>query len=185
MNIFKLDEAPEVAAMFHCDRHIVKMPIEYAQMLSTAIRLKHGEPGQLLLPDPFRPDHKILTDYPHVLRCNGEDGKVPMMYLVSHVNHPCCQWARLSKTNWLWLKLLALSVGREYQQTYGRIHASTELTLRLEAPELKLNHQTEVAVVVPDDCRMSTAVESYRELYRTHKRDILSYSRREVPFWLN
>lgn len=35
MNIFVLDANPETAAILHCDKHIVKMPLETAQMLST------------------------------------------------------------------------------------------------------------------------------------------------------
>jgi hypothetical protein len=41
MNIFYLDPDPRRAARFHNDRHVVKMILESAQMLSTACR-KHG-----------------------------------------------------------------------------------------------------------------------------------------------
>ena len=37
MNIFVLDENPTVAGMSLCDKHIVKMVIESAQMLCTAL----------------------------------------------------------------------------------------------------------------------------------------------------
>jgi len=36
MNIFALDQIPEKAAQYHVDKHVVKMPLEYAQLLSTA-----------------------------------------------------------------------------------------------------------------------------------------------------
>lgn len=35
MNIFALDYDPTVAAKYHCDKHVVKMVLETAQMLST------------------------------------------------------------------------------------------------------------------------------------------------------
>lgn len=38
MNIFLLDKDPLVAAKLHCDKHVVKMIVEYAQLLSTAHR---------------------------------------------------------------------------------------------------------------------------------------------------
>ena len=38
MNIFELHTNPSECAEMHCDKHIVKMPIEYAQLLSTAHR---------------------------------------------------------------------------------------------------------------------------------------------------
>ena len=42
MNIFYLHENPEVCAKMHCDKHVAKMIIEYAQMLSTAHRMLDG-----------------------------------------------------------------------------------------------------------------------------------------------
>ena len=42
MNIFELDRDPAICAEMHCDKHIVKMPIEYAQLLSTAHRVLDG-----------------------------------------------------------------------------------------------------------------------------------------------
>ena len=39
MNIFILDEDPVVAAQAQCDKHVVKMVLESAQMLSTTHRL--------------------------------------------------------------------------------------------------------------------------------------------------
>ena len=37
MNIFYLDKNPKVAAQMMCDKHVVKMILESAQMLSTAL----------------------------------------------------------------------------------------------------------------------------------------------------
>lgn len=42
MNIFILDDDPKLAAQAHVDSHIVKMPIEIAQLLSTAHRLNNS-----------------------------------------------------------------------------------------------------------------------------------------------
>ena len=39
MNIFFLDKDPIIAAQYHCDKHCVKMILEYAQLLSTAHRV--------------------------------------------------------------------------------------------------------------------------------------------------
>lgn len=36
MNIFWLDKDPYLSAQYHCDRHVTKMIVEYAQLLSTA-----------------------------------------------------------------------------------------------------------------------------------------------------
>lgn len=38
MNIFYLSDCPEQSAKDHCDKHVVKMILETAQLLSTAYR---------------------------------------------------------------------------------------------------------------------------------------------------
>ena len=51
MNIFILDTDPKTNASYHCDKHVVKMIIETAQMLCTA----HWETGSEA---PYRSTHK-------------------------------------------------------------------------------------------------------------------------------
>lgn len=40
MNIFVLDERPLMAAQHHCDKHVVKMCLEYTQIICTVLRMK-------------------------------------------------------------------------------------------------------------------------------------------------
>ena len=47
MNIFYIDENPVQAAEWMVDRHVVKMILESAQLLSTAHRLLDGKEIQL------------------------------------------------------------------------------------------------------------------------------------------
>lgn len=42
MNIFYLDHDPVACARMHCDKHVVKMIVEYAQLMSTAHRVLDG-----------------------------------------------------------------------------------------------------------------------------------------------
>lgn len=51
MNIFVLDRDTQLCARQHMDRHVVKMPLESAQMLCTAITFHGGNP-------PYRTVHK-------------------------------------------------------------------------------------------------------------------------------
>ena len=53
MNIFYLDQNIDRCVAFHCDRHVVKMILEYAQMLSTAHHLLSDNPH----PDLYRKTH--------------------------------------------------------------------------------------------------------------------------------
>ena len=43
MNIFYLDEDPRLCAQYHCDRHVIKMILESAQLLCTAVNILAGE----------------------------------------------------------------------------------------------------------------------------------------------
>ena len=43
MNIFVLDRHPVTAAQLQCDRHVVKMVLESAQMLCTSINMLGGQ----------------------------------------------------------------------------------------------------------------------------------------------
>lgn len=51
MNIFVLDANPVIAAQLHLDKHVVKMPLETAQMLCT---INAGYD----IPVPYKPTHK-------------------------------------------------------------------------------------------------------------------------------
>jgi hypothetical protein len=50
MNIFHLHKDPKVCAEYHCDKHVVKMILETAQMLSTAYQKHCGEDTNLYKP---------------------------------------------------------------------------------------------------------------------------------------
>ena len=43
MNIFALAKSPEVSAQMACDKHVVKMILESAQMLCAVQRVQDGE----------------------------------------------------------------------------------------------------------------------------------------------
>ena len=45
MNIFILDLDPETCAKYHADKHVVKMILEHAQMMSTALRVSGVDAG--------------------------------------------------------------------------------------------------------------------------------------------
>ena len=51
MNIFILDTDPRQCARMHCDKHVVKMILEHAQMMSTALVESGAEA-------PYKPTHK-------------------------------------------------------------------------------------------------------------------------------
>ena len=75
MNIVYLDRDPKIAAQMMCDKHVVKMILESAQMLSTAHRVCDGD--------------KYADQYG--------------LYKMAHKNHPSTKWVRSGGLNYLWL----------------------------------------------------------------------------------
>ena len=49
MNIFYLHDDPKIAAEMSCDKHVVKMILESAQVLSTCHRVQDGKDGVILI----------------------------------------------------------------------------------------------------------------------------------------
>lgn len=60
MNIFYLDSNIETCARYHCDKHVIKMILESAQILCTVLWLHD-------IPAPYRPTHR---SHPCVLWAN-------------------------------------------------------------------------------------------------------------------
>ena len=92
MNIFFLDPDPDTCAQLHCDKHNVKMILEYAQLLSTA--------------------HHVL---------DGDDAP-PGIYKVTHRNHPSAVWVRESMQHYRWLHKLLDACCLDYTRRYQRTH---------------------------------------------------------------
>ncbi len=160
MNIFVLDENPQVAAKMHNDKHVVKMILESAQLLC----------GVHHMTDPLT--DPLTTE------------QVP--YKLSHKNHPCSIWARQCIENYIWLCDLGLSLCEEYTYRYGKRHKSQDVIewCLINKPNLRENGDiTSFALAMPDECKTKTAVESYRLYYLTHKRDMSTWKSRNKPEW--
>ena len=80
MNIFHLHKVPKVCAEYHCDKHVVKMILETAQMLSTAYQRHCGLDEYLY--KPAYPKHPMtiwvgdsIENYKYALMLGTELGK--------------------------------------------------------------------------------------------------------------
>ena len=91
MNIFVLDKDPHIAAQMHCDRHVPKMIVESAQMLSTAHRLLDGEEYMA----PSKSGKRMVKHY----RLPDHDD---IIYKAVHAKHPCTIWTMQSFDNYVW-----------------------------------------------------------------------------------
>ena len=134
MNIFILDEDPVIAAKMLCDKHVPKMIVESAQMLSTAHRLLDGTPTKRR----SRSGKTIQTYY------EFKDMRDELYYTAVHKYHPCTTWTMESIENYNWHYSLFSELCKEYTYRYDKVHASqTKLMDSLKklpkniAPKLK------------------------------------------------
>ena len=164
MNIFYLDDNPEICAKYHVDKHVVKMILEYAQLLSTAHRLVDRQ---------FFEDGCVKFGWDEVL------------YKSTHVNHPSSLWVRHSSSNYQWLYALWLNLLREYTYRYGKVHKSSRLweVLGQSPISIKDSEFTEPPLVMPEVYHSTCAVTAYREYYRKEKTSLLTWKNREAPEW--
>jgi hypothetical protein len=121
MNIFYLDPDPKTCAEMHVSKHVVKMIIEYAQLMSTAHRVLDGEEYTDLTANGRRIKRWRMSD--------------PFMestlYKASHINHPSAIWCRENKNNYLYLHRLWEYLLQEYTYRYGRHHECEKLRAAL------------------------------------------------------
>ena len=94
MNIFYLDKDPIKSAEMHCDKHVVKMIIEYAQLLSTAHRVLDGI-EQIGVTSNNRKYKR------YILNSNLEN----ILYKSTMKNHPSAIWVRKSVHNYIYISL--------------------------------------------------------------------------------
>ena len=121
MNIFILDEDPVKAAEYHCNKHVVKMILESAQMLSTV----HWH----YLWDDLKKKKKTRVfkrqrDKFEYIKAHTEVELHPA-YKMTHVHHPCTIWTSMSYGNYMWHIELAQALLKEYTKRYKKIHKSS------------------------------------------------------------
>jgi len=112
MNIFYLDKDPKICASYHCDKHVLKMIIEYAQLLSTAHRLLDGIEGR----------GSSKSGKTQVRVWTLDNGLENVLYKATHVNHPSNKWVRNHRDNYVWLYELWIHLCSEYSKRYKKTH---------------------------------------------------------------
>ena len=177
MNIFHLDKDPVVAAQMMCDKHVVKMIVEYAQLMSTAHRVLDGE----LYYDKTKNDRKIKR---WKLEPRAQER---LLYKASHVNHPSNIWVRKNNENYRWLYKHFRALCKEYTRRYGKVHLTEQkLSGMLWYSPKNINlvgKMTEFAMAMPDYCKMYDPVKAYRNYYCQEKWYMAEWTNREVPSW--
>ena len=180
MNIFILDTDPVEAARQQCDKHIVKMPLESAQMLSTAHRVLDGKLTRI-------PSKSGKTMVKHWKLDRDDD----IIYKAVHVSHPCTLWTMESEANYYWHYRHFIALSIEFQYRYGKEHGSWTLLkdVLATAPRnidrlLGLTPFRLAMGAAPECINESDPVSSYRSFYQTKQdRFKMAWSKRDVPEW--
>ena len=176
MNVFYLDSNPVTAAQMHNDKHVVKMIIEYAQLMSTAHRVLDGEMY-----------YGLTKNGRKIKRWRLDDEREEGLMKASHVNHPSNIWTRSSNNNYNWLYYMWRALCREYTYRYGKRHACEKYAEFIQNPpkNIPVDYKTQPPQAMPDDVKVEGDSRSaYRNYYIKYKSGFNKYTKREVPTWL-
>jgi hypothetical protein len=177
MNIFAVSSNPKEAAEMLCDKHIVKMPIESAQMLSTTHRFLDGTETVAIAINGRR--YKTWT--------HPSDALGSPLYRSTMINHPCTIWTRETIENYLWHAQHAMELCREYTRRYDRIHGSQkviEWCVKNIPTNITSGDLTPFAQAMPDEYKDSTnSVNAYRQYYIGAKFTFAKWKSGFVPDW--
>lgn len=176
MNIFALSTDPYASAQMMVDRHVVKMILETAQLLSTAHRILDGE---------------VYTDKTktgrNVKRWRLPDDRDQHLYSATHVNHPSAVWCRATNNNYNWLACHFGALLQEYTYRYGKHHKCEALTSWLQNPphNIPVGWLTQVTPAMPEQYKVGKdSVASYRNYYKHGKAHLHKWTKRNPPEWM-
>ena len=181
MNIFALDKSPEVSAQMSCDKHVVKMILESAQMKSTAHWL------HLLWENG-----KDLKDFARVREVKewllkNTDVSLHPPYAMTHVRHPCTLWVSSTLQNYNWHYELLFYLCKEYTKRYNKIHKTANYLswFKNNIPQgIKRTGFESFAVCMNDDYKVNLdPVASYRNYYIKDKSRFAKWKYTQEPSW--
>lgn len=154
MNIFVLDRDPIVAAKMQCDKHVVKMIVETAQMLSTAVNELGGRAK-------YRSAYK---NHPCTVWARQTLGN--FLWLYDHGEALCAEYTFRYK-----------KVHKSEAVISNCLHEVVSLPLH------GLNI-TPLPLCMPDEYKQDCPVKAYRAYYQSEKAYFAKWNKgREEPFW--
>lgn len=155
MNIFYLHDNPTTAAQYQCDKHVVKMILETAQLLSTAHHLAGSDHAETL----YKVTHKNHPCAVWVRQCSGN-----YSWTLDH------------------LKALLAEYTHRYGKVHktSRLVAALE-----NVPDIPDDEMTEPPQCMYDDCRHPDVVHAYRTYYAERMNEIdMRWTNRDKPTFL-
>lgn len=183
MNIFILDKDPVKAAQLQCDKHVPKMIVESAQMLSTAHRMLDGYVEKR----PSKSGKRLVNYWVHPDK-NLEE----VLYKAVHHSHPCTVWTMESVANYAWHYVHYRALAEEFEYRYGKQHKSWLLlkdVLFYPPKNIPMEPLTEFKLAMksnPECIALGDPVEAYRAFYQTKQsRFKMNWTCRPVPEWFS
>lgn len=160
MNVFVLDKNPELAAQYHINRHVVKMIVESAQVLSTACRLNGVNDLQL-----YKVTHK---HHPcTIIATNNRDNYIWTLFL---------------------MKALCKEYTYRFGKVHASERLIKPLTLY--STVIPQAEKIEFAQAMPCKYKRVSPVSAYRSYYQDCKmydknnKYMGFWTRREIPAWI-
>lgn len=176
MNVFYLSEDPVKSAQYHNDSHVLKMILEYAQLLSTAHRVHDGEEYY----DIGKRGQKIK-------RWRLLDERENVLYKATHYNHPSAKWVRETVLHYDYVYTMFVALCDEFEYRWGKKHATgikLRKALREHPRRIPLHAPTKQAPQAMDEAYLSEdSVKAYRQYYICGKSHLAKWTKREVPYW--
>ena len=163
MNIFVLDECPVISAQMQCDKHIVKMPLETAQMLCSVWH-RHGQGDKV----PYREVHK---NHPCTLWTGDNAGNYSWLW--KHGMELCFEYTRrynkIHKCQQVIMDLEVYQCPFAFPITDCSTPHPQCMPDKYKSTELRIH---------------SNAVRAYRRYYVNDKKDIAKWEKsRPMPKW--
>lgn len=155
MNIFMLDYDMELNAQYHCDKHVVKMILESAQILSTVVRKSGLDYGYK------------ATHIHHPCVKWAEESLDNWLYLRNFVDILHNEWKY------------------RYKHPKTKTHKSFDVVKSLPIPKIESKGLTPFAQAMPDKYKNEDAVIAYRNYYKNEKSHLFSWKNREIPSWID
>lgn len=156
MNIFYLDHDQTTNAQYHVDKHVVKMVLEYAQLLSTA----HHILDRITDPRFYKPTH---INHPSAVWVRQSFSNY--MWLAKMLRELCTEYT--------------YRYGRIH-----KVESSGLMTLLYNPPAaIPFVKFTQPTPAMPDEFKTGDSVTSYRKYYSGAKQPLATWKNRPIPSW--
>lgn len=155
MNIFILDNNPMIAAQYHCNKHVLKMIVESAQLLSTAHHIHSLNPN----PQLYKQTH---TNHPCAkwVRENNQNYQWTFQLFVELLKEYTFRYGKVHACS----KLLSI-----LDKTPDNIQYSDSISAFVQC--------------MPDEYKHIDPVKGYRNYYRNDKVRFAKWTKRNIPDW--